>query len=144
MNFRFYFLLGTCVVVIFACQKEPPRGNYAGQFKGSYETETQRIVYTTNYNFEITKSSKTEIHLKEQDSKTTSILQKKSKDSIVGRIGFGRIYNQSGGPAINTISINGKHYKEGSKSYISGTFSTTFSIDDKQYSSDGNFILQSY
>jgi hypothetical protein len=144
MKTRFYFLLSSCVVIIAACQKEPPKGNYSGRFEGSYEAENQKVTYTTYYDFEIIKSTKTEIHLKEQDSQMTSILQKKSNDSIAGRIGFGKIYNPSGGPAINTISVSGKYYKEDAKSYISGTFSTIFSIGEKECPSEGIFVLQSY
>jgi len=152
MKKRFYFLLITVMVTVVSCQKEPPKGNYTGRFEGSYITDVQEVHYTTDYLFEVTKSTNSEIHLKEQAGKMTSILQKKANDSIVGRIGFGKIYNpsQDGSPAINTIAVNGKYYKEGSKSYISGTFSTTFLVfdtvfhEEKSYFSDGNFVLQSY
>ena len=146
----FLWIIG--VTAVCSCQKEPPKGSYAGHFEGSYTTETQVVYYTTDYVFEITKSTKSEIHLKEQASQMTSILQKKSNDSVVGRIGFGRIYDSShsGGSVINTISVTGKYYKDGAKSCISGTFSTTLLILDstsqkeKHYPSEGNFVLRSF
>ena len=152
MKKRFFFLLIVGVVAIVACQKEPPKGNYTGRFEGSYMTEYQKIVYTTDYSFEVTKSTDSEVRLKEKASQTTSILQKKANDSIVGRIGFGNIYNPShdGSPAINTIAVSGKYYTENAKSCISGTFSTTILIFDtvslqkKSYPSEGTFVLQSY
>ena len=146
MKTQFYFLLSICIVAVTACQKEPPKGNYTGKFEGSFTTESQVVNYTTDYLFKITKSTYSEIHLQEQVSKMTSILQKKSNDSIVGKIGFGNIYNpsQDGSPPINTIDISGKYYKENSKSYISGTFSTTIPYEGKPYPSEGSFVLRSY
>ena len=146
MKKQFYFLLIMGMITFSACQKDPPKGDYTGRFEGSYTTETQVVYYTTDYLFEVTKSTKSEIYLKEQTSKMTSILQKKANDSIVGKIGFGNIYNpsQNGSPAVNTISVSGKYYKEGSKSYISGTFSTTISHEEKSYPSEGTFVLQSF
>ena len=146
MKKRFSCLLIVGILLIASCQKEPPKGNYTGKFEGSYMADYQMIVYSSDYVFEITKSTKSEIHLKEQDSQTTSKLQKTANDSIVGKIGFGRIYNpsQGGGPAINTIDIRGKYYKENQKSYISGIFSTIIVFNGEQYSSEGTFVLRSY
>jgi len=146
MKILFYFLLSGCILVIAACQKEPPKGNYTGRFEGSYTTENQIVYYKTDYLFEIKKVTKNEIHLQEKASLMTSILQKKANDSIVGRIGFGNIYNpsQDSSPPINTIQISGKYYKENAKSQISGSFSTTISFDGKQYPSTGTFVLHSY
>ena len=143
-QFTFFLVAGT--LLLASCQKEPPKGNYSGRFEGIYQTEIQRVLYTTDYGFEITKSTGSEIHLKEKDSQTTSILQKKSNDSIAGMIGFGRIYNpsQNGSPALNTIKVSGKYYKENNNYCISGTFSTTIVSDGKQYPSDGTFVLRSY
>jgi hypothetical protein len=141
MKNQISFLLIVSLLAAFsACQKEPPKGKYRGTFNGSYTMEFQVVKYTTTYNFEITKSTETEVQLKEMDSKITSFLQKKSNDSIVGKIAFGKIYNpsQDGSPAINTIDIRGKY----GKNRIVGTFSTTILLDDKQYLSEGDFVLQ--
>ena len=145
MKKHFFFLI-VGMIAFTTCQKEPPKGNYTGHFDGSYTTETQIVYYTTDYFFEITKSTNRDICLKEKESQTTSTLQKKANDSIVGKIGFGRIYNpsQDGSSAINTINVSGKYYKEGAKSCISGTFSTTISHEGKSYPSEGSFVLRSY
>ena len=144
MKIRFLLLLIIVMAASSACQKEPPKGNYTGRFEGSYVTDYQKVVYSTDYIFEVTKSTKSEIHLKEKASQTTSKLQKTANDSIVGKIGFGRIYNpsQDGSPAINTIDIRGKYYKENQKSYVSGTFSTTISLNGISYPSGGSFVLR--
>jgi len=152
MKNRFSFLLIIGIITIIACQKEPSKGDYTGRFEGYYTTDKQEVYYTTDYFFEIKKVTNNEIHLKEKASQTTSILQKKSNDSIVGMIGFGKIYNpsQDGSPTINIISVCGKHYKENAKTYISGTFSTTLmmfdtiSHEERSYPSDGTFVLRSY
>jgi hypothetical protein len=144
MKTRFSFFLLAGILLMASCQKDPPKGNYSGRFEGKYTTETHVVNYTTDYEFEVKKSTKYEIYLKEKQSQMTSILQKKSNDSITGRIGFGNVYSPNGGPAINTISISGKHYKEGEKTYISGTFSTTFSIDGTPCPSEGTLVLKSY
>jgi len=142
-----YFLLFAVLwaVTMFACQKEPPKGNYIGKFEGSYtDTAKIRIIYyTTNHEFEVTKSTNSEVHLKEASTQMTSILQK-ANDSITGKIGFGKIYNpsSSGNSVINTITIRGKYYKEEKK--ISGAFSTIILSEGAEYPSRGTFVLQSY
>ena len=128
-----------------SCQKEPPKGSYTGHFEGYFITENEIVHYTTDYLFEIKKVTKSEIHLQEKTSLMTSILQKKANESIVGKIGFGKIYNpsQDGSPPFSTIDIYGKYYKENAKTYISGTFTTNISSKGISYPSEGNFVLRS-
>ena len=125
-------------ILMFSCQKEPQKGAYKGVFKGKYDTGTSATTYTTNYYFDITSSTKKELRMMEKQSQITSILKKHEKDSISGMIGFGDIYNPNFG--FNSIFVAGKYEKKS----ITGQFSTTFTDGNKDYSSEGNFIISAY
>jgi len=125
-------------VLVISCQKEPKKGEYKGTFKGKYDTGTSAVDYTTYYYFDITHSTKKELRIIEKQSEITSILKKHEKDSISGMIGFGDIYNPNFG--FNSIFVAGKYEKKS----ITGQFSTTFTDGNKDYSSEGNFIISAY
>ena len=142
MKFDFFFVAFIYVFMCLSCRKEPEKGGYKGVFNGRYETETSSGYYTTDYYFDITHSTKNELRIKERQSQITSKLQKHEKDSISGRIGFGGIYNTGGEAAIafNFISVQGKYDKKS----ILGAFSTTLGDGNKEYLSEGNFVISAY
>jgi len=143
MKYKFLgLIIAVALIGCYSCQKEPKKGEYKGVFKGRYETDTSSTTYTTNYYFNVTHSTKKELRLQEKQSKITSVLKKYDKDSISGSIGFGGIYNPDGDISVgfSFITITGRYDKE----TITGSFSTTFGDKNKEYLSEGNFIISAY
>ena len=143
MKYTFFLMLfiGAFLCVV-SCQKEPQKGKYKGEFSGRYENENSATSYTTIYYFNVTHSTKKELRLQEKQSQMTSILTKHANDSISGGIGFGGIYSPDGNSSVrfNFITIQGKY----DKNSIRGTFSTTFTNGNKDYPSEGNFIISTF
>ncbi len=143
MKLKLFPVVFICVLISFlSCEKEPKKGEYKGTFQGGFVADSGSVTYTTTHYFEVTRSTKDELRLKEKESQVTSILKKHEKDSISGMIGFGSIYSpvESGSIAFNTVSIRGK-YDKGS---ISGKFSTSFTDGNKDYLSEGDFMISAY
>ena len=139
MKSRIFFICFVSLLLCFvSCKKEPSKGEYKGTFTGDFSVDT---LYTTFYYFEVTRSTKKELWLKEQQSQTTSKLKKHSNDSISGMIGFaGEIYDLEGKERgiFSVIKIAGRHNSD----IITGTFSTTLSKGEQQYNSTGKFIIE--
>jgi hypothetical protein len=143
MKGKFFLILFTCFsIFVISCVKEPRKGEYKGVFTGKYTTDTMSIIYTTEYYFDVTRSTNKKLYLQEKQSQITSILIKQEPDSISGMIGFGDIFNltENAGVAFNTIKINGKCDRES----IIGQFSTTITDGNKEYFSQGDFKLTYY
>ena len=140
MKFRFSFIVLVCSFICFiSCGKELKKGEYKGTFTGKYVTDNHSLSYTTIYYFEVTKSTKSELKLKEKQSQIISTLKKHKNDSISGGIGFGSISIIGENPpdGLSSISIRGKY----DKNTITGVFSTIFSDGNKDYPSEGNFTI---
>lgn len=123
-----------------SCKKEPAKGVYRGVFTGDFAVGS---MYTTVYYFEITRSTKKELWIKEKQSQTISKLKKHSNDSISGMLGFaGEIYNPEAeeGTIFYIIKIAGNY----NSNIIKGTFSTTLAKGEQQYNSTGTFILEPF
>jgi hypothetical protein len=125
-----------------SCGKEPEKGEYKGVFVGKYLNDSIYIQYTTEYYFEVTRSTKKELRLMEKQSQITSILNKHKNDSIFGMIGFGSIFtpNENISSGFNTVTVYGKY----DKTSIYGKFITTFTDGNKEYASEGDFKLSLY
>ena len=139
MKLKFFIITFICSFILISCGKEPKKGDYKGVFTGKYVTDYSSITYTTIYFFEVTQSTKKELRLKEKQSQIISVLKKHENDSISGMIGFGNISIIGANPAdgLNTVSIHGKYDKKS----IKGTFSTTFNDGNKDYLSEGEFVI---
>ena len=140
MRLNFFVLVLICVFIgLISCGKEPKKGSYTGVFNGRYSTDIMTVAYTTNYKFEVVKSTKKELKLKEEDSKIISNLKKHDKDSVSGVIGFGSIsiIGENRPDGLSTIYIRGIYDKKS----IYGVFSTTFSDGNKDYLSEGKFVI---
>ena len=114
MKFRFSFIVLVCSFICFiSCGKELKKGEYKGTFSGKYVTDNHSLSYTTIYYFEVTKSTKSELKLKEKQSQIMSTLKKHKNDSISGGIGFGSISIIGENPpdGLSSISIRGKYDK---------------------------------
>jgi len=141
MKLKIFLITVTAFILCFiSCGKEPKNGEYKGTFKGRLETDTSITNYTTVYYFNIIHSTKKELRIEEKLSQITSVLKKHEADSISGKIGFGGVYPLSPSVSFNFISIAGKYDKKS----IIGTFSTTFGDENKEYLSEGNFIISAY
>ena len=142
MKYKFSVIVLTIVFICCcSCKKTPQKGEYKGVFIGKYKME----IYTSDYYFDITHSTKKELKLMEKQSKVNSTLNKHENDSISGGIGFGRIggiYKPKGSssPLFNVITIVGKYNKDS----ITGTFTTTFEDGDNEYLSVGTFVISHY
>ena len=142
MKYKFFLVIfvGSFLCVV-SCKKEPKTGDYKGTFKGRLETDTSITNYETVYYFDVTHSTKKELRLKEKQSQITSVLKKHEKDSIEGMIAFGSIQaDLSVSVTFNTISIQGKYDKKS----ITGRFLATFGDKNKEYFSEGSFIMSAY
>ncbi|MDR1878842.1 MAG: hypothetical protein LBQ64_04685 [Bacteroidales bacterium] len=123
----------SCIFCFVSCKKEPQKGEYKGNFEGQVNNRT----YKTAYYFDVTHSSKKELHLREKTSQVTSVLKKGKNNSISGMIGFGKVLEKD---AFNTITIQGTYDKKS----ITGTFSTLFTDGTTTYPSEGTFTLEWY
>lgn len=138
-----YNILIVCVLFsIFcfvSCHKEPSKGEYRGTFTGDFALAS---TYTTVYYFEVTRSTKKELWLKEKQTQTISKL-KKDADNITGMIGFaGEIYNpeEKERTIFSGIKIEGNCKSD----VVTGTFSITLSKDEQRYNSTGIFVLEPF
>jgi hypothetical protein len=141
MKYNIFVICVLFSILCFAsCQKEPAKGDYRGTFTGDFAVDS---MYTTVYYFEITRSTKKELWIKEKQSQTTSKLTKHSNDSISGMIGFaGEIYDPDNKErAIFSLILIAGNYNSNN---IKGTFSTTLSKGEQQYNSTGTFILEPF
>lgn len=123
-----------------SCQKEPAKGDYRGTFTGDFALDS---LYTTVYYFEVTRSTKKELWLKEKQSQTTSKLTKHANDSLSGLIGFaGKIYNPDNeeGGRFTSIKIEGNYNSD----VVKGTFSIALTNGEQRYNSTGTFILEPF
>jgi hypothetical protein len=130
-------LLALCVV---SCEKDFPKGDYRGTFTGDFAADS---LYTTVYDFEVTRSTKKELWLKEKQSQVTSKLKKHADNSISGMIGFaGKMYNSNHVEFGNFqfIKVEGNYHS----GVVEGTFSLTLAKGEQQYHSKGTFILEPF
>jgi hypothetical protein len=143
MRYKLFSLVLFCFALFLSCAKEPRTGEYKGLFSGKYIAEDSVVVlYQTDYYFTVPRSTRKELRLMEKQSQVTSILTKHASDSVSGMIGFGSVFlpNTPGLSGFNTISVRGKY----NKSSIRGKFSATFFDENKEYRSEGEFILEAY
>ena len=139
-----YNILVVCclfsILCFTSCKKEPSKGDYRGTFTGDFGMDS---LYTTVYDFEVTRSTKKELWLKEKQSQVTSKLKKHDNDSIWGMLGFaGKIYNQAYVEfgTFQTIKVEGNY----NSNVIRGTFSLTLVKEEQRYNSTGTFILEPF
>ena len=137
-----YIVFSVCflglILCFVSCKKEPSKGEYKGTFVGDFMADS---LYTTVYYFEVTRSTKKELWLKEMQTQLTSKLHKYSNDSISGMIGFaGKIYDPQGKEkgSFAVIKIDGRYNSD----IISGKFSTTLAKGEQIYHSTGKFTIE--
>ena len=137
------FIVFVCsFICLISCSKEPKKGDYKGVFTGKIlEYYADSSTFTTVYYFDVTQSTKKELRLKEKESQIISVLKKHENDSISGMIGFGNISITAGQrpDGLSAVAIGGRYDKKS----IKGVFSTTFSDGERDYISEGKFVISS-
>ena len=135
-----------CSALFFvACDKEPAKGEYIGNFTGYITDSLDSIEFHSVYLFNITKSTTKEIVIQEKNGNTSSTLQKTEGDSIKGAIGFADIMGHNDDhstPVINMIIVQGKYNTIGNKSIIEGTFTGHVFYNGGAHPSMGTFHLK--
>ncbi|MBO4581471.1 MAG: hypothetical protein J5701_04190 [Bacteroidales bacterium] len=142
---KIIFILICFTLCFAACDKEPSKGEYIGNFTG-YITDTyDSIEYHSIYLFTITKSTAKEMVIQENSGKASSTLQKTEGDSVKGALGFANVMggnDDSSRPVINMIIIQGKYSTIGNISQIEGTYQGRAVLNGELHPSIGVFTLK--